>query len=106
MGISPRKTASEFVAFVRDQGVVGLAVGFLIGGAVSKLVTAFIIDIITPILGLAFGAAGNLKEATFNIGSATIAWGDFVSAGIDFVVIAAVVYAGIKLFGIEHNPKK
>lgn len=106
MPISPRKTVSEFVAFIQDQGVVGLAVGFLIGGAVSKLVTAFIIDIVTPLVGLAFGAVGNLKEATFHIGSATVAWGDFVSTGIDFLVVAAVVYVGIRLFGIEHNPKK
>ncbi|MEK7632909.1 MAG: MscL family protein [Patescibacteria group bacterium] len=106
MTISPRKTVSEFVVFIKEQGVVGLAVGFLIGGAVSKLVSAFILDIVTPLVGLAFGAVGSLKEATLQIGTATIAWGDFVSTGIDFIVIAAVVYIGIRLFGIEHGTKK
>jgi len=106
MKISARKTVGEFVTFVRDQGVIGLAVGFLIGGAVSKLVTAFIVDIVTPMISMAFGGIGNLKEATFQINGVTIAWGDFVSVGIDFIVIAAVVYAGIRLFGIEHGTKK
>ncbi len=80
-----------------------LAIGFLIGGAVSKLVTALITDIINPLVGLALGAAGNLKEATFMIGSATIAWGDFVSSIIDFLVIALVVYFGVKLLGIDKK---
>lgn len=102
MPISPKKTVSEFVQFIREQGVVGLAVGFLIGGAVSKLVTAFVTDIITPIIGLAFGAIGNLREASIHIGQATIAWGDFVSSGVDFLVIAGVVYVGIRLFGTKH----
>jgi large conductance mechanosensitive channel len=103
MSIAPKHVAHEFFQFVREQGVITLAIGFLIGGAVSKLVTALIVDIINPIVGLALGAAGNLKEATFAIGSATIAWGDFVSAIIDFLVIALVVYFGIKLLGIEKK---
>ena len=93
----------DFFRFVREQGVMTLAIGFLIGGAVSKLVTALITDIINPLVGLALGAAGNLKEATFMIGSATIAWGDFVSSIIDFLVIALVVYFGVKLLGIDKK---
>ena len=95
--------ARDFLRFIQEQGVVGLAIGFLIGGAVSKLVTAFITDLITPILGLLLGAAGNLKEATFMIGTATIAWGDLVSTLIDFVVISFVVYLGIKVLKIEKK---
>ncbi len=105
MPISPKRAAQDFFKFVREQGVITLAIGFLIGGAVSKLVTALITDIITPLVGLALGAAGNLKEATFMIGSATIAWGNFVSTCFDFLVIAAIVYVGIKILGIDKHSK-
>ncbi len=103
MSITPKRVAHEFFQFVREQGVITLAIGFLIGGAVSKLVTAFITDIVNPLVGLALGAAGNLKEATIMVGSATIAWGDFISVTIDFLVIALVVYFGIKLLGIDKK---
>lgn len=105
MPISPKRAAQDFFTFVREQGVITLAIGFLIGGAVSKLVTAFITDIINPLVGLALGAAGNLKEATFMIGPATIAWGDFISSCIDFLVIAVIVYIGINILGIDKLDK-
>lgn len=100
MPLPLKRTTQEFFNFVREQGVITLAIGFLIGGAVSKLVTAFITDLVNPIVGLALGAAGNLKEATFMIGSATIAWGNFVSTLIDFLVIAILVYVGIRGLGM------
>lgn len=84
-----------FVVFIREQGVVGLAVGFLLGGAVSKLVSAFVTDIINPIIGGLIGLDG-LKGASFHIGSANFLWGDFLTTLIDFIIVAAVVYYGVK----------
>ena len=95
-----------FVNFIREQGVVGLAVGFLLGGAVSKLVTALINDLINPILGLILGAAGNLKDAYLPLGQARLMWGDFVATLIDFSVIAAVVYFGVRGLGLDKLDKK
>lgn len=101
-----KKHIDGFIDFVREQGVVGLAVGFILGGAVSKVVTALITDIINPLLGLALGAAGGLKTASFHIGSAEILYGDLLSVLIDFLVIALVVYFGVKLIGIDKIDKK
>ena len=53
-----------FTDFIREQGVVGLAVGFILGGAVSKVVSSLVSDIINPVLGIVLGAAGNLSECT------------------------------------------
>ena len=39
---------SDFINFIRKQGVIGLAIGFILGGAVSKLVSALVSDISTP----------------------------------------------------------
>lgn len=95
-----------FIDFIREQGVVGLAVGFILGGAVSKVVTALVTDIINPLVGAALGAAGGLKTASFGIGSARILYGDFISVTIDFVVIALVVYVGVKIIGFDRLDKK
>ncbi|MFA5098440.1 MAG: MscL family protein [Candidatus Margulisiibacteriota bacterium] len=95
-----------FLDFIREQGVVGLAVGFILGGAVSKLVTAIITDIINPILGLALGMTAGLKEASLDIGSARILYGDLISVFIDFTVIAFVVYFGVKLLKFDKLDKK
>ncbi len=95
-----------FLDFVREQGVVGLAVGFILGGAVSKLVSALVEDIISPILALGLSNVENLQKAYIQIGSAKIMWGNFLNVFIDFVVIALVVYSGVKLLKLDKLDKK
>lgn len=94
-----------FLNFIREQGVVGLAVGFLLGGAVSKLVTALINDLINPILSLILGSVGNLKDASWTIAGASFMWGNLLSTFIDFAVIAAVVYYGVHGLGLDKIDK-
>lgn len=94
-----------FLNFIREQGVVGLAVGFLLGGAVSKLVTALITDIVNPLLSGLLGFAGNLRDAYFQVGTARILWGDLFASLIDFAVIAAVVYFGVHGLGLDKIDK-
>ena len=95
-----------FVEFIRKQGVIGLAVGFILGGAVSKVVSSLVTDVINPVLGVALGAVGDLDSATLKIGSVQILWGSFLSATIDFLVIALVVYYGVKLLKLDKSDKK
>lgn len=92
--------------FVREQGVVGLAVGFILGGAISKVVSSLVKDIINPILGIFLGVAGNLSSYSLKIGSAEIMWGSFLSVLIDFLVIALVVYFGVKKLKLDRLDKK
>lgn len=96
----------QFFAFVREQGVIGLAIGFILGGAVTKLVAAFVQDIINPLVGIALGAADELNNAVITIGSAKIMWGHFLNTVIDFLIIAAVVYVGVKILGLDRLDKK
>jgi len=95
-----------FMDFVREQGVVGLAVGFILGGAISKVVSSLVKDIINPILGIILGAAGNLSSYSLKIGSAEVMWGSFLSVLIDFLVIASVVYFGVKKLKLDRLDKK
>lgn len=95
-----------FIDFIREQGVIGLAVGFILGGAVSKVVSALVTDIINPLLGVVLGAAGDLKTAAISVGPAKILYGDLISVVIDFLVVAAVVYFGVKIIGLDRLDKK
>lgn len=95
-----------FLNFIREQGVVGLAVGFILGGAVSKVVAAVVTDIVNPLLGVILGAAGNLKDAALQVGAAKILWGDFLATVIDFLVVALVVYFGVKWLRLDKLDKK
>ena len=95
-----------FVTFIRTQGVVGLAVGFILGGAVSKVVSSLVADIINPLLGPLLGAAGDLKSAVLDLGPIHLAWGDFLVTLIDFLVIAMVVYWGVKGLKLDQLDKK
>lgn len=101
-----KENINGFVNFVREQGVVGLAVGFILGGAVSKVVSALVTDVINPLLGLVLGQTEGLKTASFGVGEAQILYGDFLSVVIDFVVITLVVYFGVKFLGLNKLDKK
>ena len=95
-----------FINFVREQGVMGLAVGFILGGAVSKVVSALVTDIINPLLSVALGAGEGLLTATLRVGTAEILYGDMIAVIVDFLVIALVVYFGVKFLGIDRLDKK
>jgi large conductance mechanosensitive channel len=95
-----------FLEFVRSQGVVGLAVGFLLGGAVSKFVTALVTDLINPLLAPILGAAGNFRDATLSLGPVHLLYGDFIAQLIDFTVIAAIVYFVVHGLGLDKIDKK
>ncbi|MFA5095184.1 MAG: MscL family protein [Candidatus Paceibacterota bacterium] len=94
-----------FIDFIREQGVVGLAIGFILGGAVSKVVSALVTDIINPILSIIIGVTGELKTASFGMGSVQILYGDLISVVIDFLIVAFVVYFGFKILRIEKLDK-
>lgn len=96
----------DFIAFIREQGVVGLAIGFILGGAVSQVVASLVKDIINPIIGIVLGSAGSLSSASFNVLGASILWGNFVSVLINFVIVAGVVYYGFKGLGLDKLDKK
>lgn len=95
-----------FIEFIKEQGVVGLAVGFILGGAVSKLVSAIVTDLINPLLGVGLGMVGGLRSASFAVGPAVFLYGDLISVLIDFVVVALVVYFGVKLLRLDEHIKK
>lgn len=90
-----------FITFIRERGVVGLAIGFILGGAITKLVTSLVNDLVNPIVGIIMGRAEDLKKMYLPIGEAKIMWGSFITSFIDFLIIALVVYFGVKGLGLD-----
>lgn len=101
-----QKYLEDFLNFVREQGIIGLAIAFILGAAVTKLVKSFVDDIINPFIGIFLGKLGSLQELVITIAGADIKIGNFISSLIDFLIIAAVVYFGFKLLGLEKLDKK
>ncbi len=96
----------DFIEFIREHGIFSLALGIIIGGAVTRLVTALVADLINPIIGIFLGSLGDLNKITIPVLNANILIGSFISAVIDFLIIVAVVYFVIKKLGLEKLDKK
>ena len=94
---------SGFRNFLRNQGIITLAIGFILGGAISKFVSSLVADIIYPIMNGLMGGVNDLNSEVYHIGKTSIFYGRFLNNGIDFIVIALVVYAGVKLMRIDQE---
>ncbi|MFO0765178.1 MAG: MscL family protein, partial [Patescibacteria group bacterium] len=97
-----KETITEFIVFVREQGVVSLAIAFILGGAINKVVTSLVQDVIQPFIGLIFGSTQGLKA--WHLGP--ILLGNFAANVIDFLIIAWVVYVIFKKLKLETLDKK
>lgn len=95
----------NFITFIREQGVIGLAIGFLLSGSVSKTVSSLVDNVINPLIGLGLGKV-NLADKMIVIGASTIKYGAFVSSIVDFIIIAAVIYFIFKGLGLDRLDKK
>ena len=81
----------EFVGFLKQYGVVGLAIAVIIGGKLNLLVTSLVNDLVTPlILQPALRAAGvtSIYELSYN----GIMYGKVLGAAIDFIIVAWIVF--------------
>lgn len=96
------KIVLDFWSFIGQQGIFGLAVGFIFGSAISDLVNSLVADIIDPVLGIIFfGKTRGLETAVLMVGDSTIAWGRFAASCIHFVVIALVAFAIVKALHLQ-----
>jgi large conductance mechanosensitive channel len=82
----------EFKAFLMQGNLVLLAVAFVIGLAFAALVTAFVTDWVTPIIGAIFGSSGPFDELSFTLHRSVFHYGHFIDALITFFAIAFAVF--------------
>lgn len=105
VGTGIKNQFSDFVDFIRRQGIVGFAVAFILGGAVSALVASIVTNLVNPILGVVLGRAKDLADTYIAFFGAKIMYGKFINDVINFFVIALVVYFGVKKLGLDKLDK-
>jgi large conductance mechanosensitive channel len=90
--------AAEFKTFLLKQNALALAIGVIIGAAIGKVVSGIAEDLIMPVIGVLYpGGEWRSWQLTIS-GSNAIKFGDFLGRLVDFVIIAGVVFAIVKIF--------
>ena len=100
-----KKFMNEFKEFISRGNVMDMAVGIIIGGAFTSIVSSLVDDIINPILGL-FGGM-NFDQLKVNLlGEVTLNYGKFISTVINFLIMALIVFIMMKVMnGFGENLK-
>ena len=93
----------EFKKFIMRGNVVDLAIGVIIGGAFSKIVSALVDDILMPFVGIFLGGV-DFSSLAIRVGSATLKYGSFIQNVINFLIIGLVLFTLIKT--MEQFKKK
>ena len=95
----------EFMEFLKEYKIIGLAIAFVIGIASKDLINSLVNNIIMPII-TPFIPKGAWETATFSLGPIVIKWGAFLGAFINFVIIATVVFIIVKKIIKEEKVTK
>lgn len=86
----------EFKSFAIKGNVVDLAVGVIIGVAFGKIVASMVEDMVMPVIGSLIGGI-NFSGLAITVGSATIKYGKFLQACLDFLIIAWAIFMVVQL---------
>ena len=92
----------EFKEFAMKGNVMDLAVGVIIGAAFGKIVTSLVNDILMPLIGTLLG--GNFETKVVTINGATIKYGMFIQAIVDFLIIALIIFILVKAMNKLKKP--
>lgn len=85
----------EFREFISRGNVIDLAVAVIIGAAFTAIVTSLVNDIVTPLLGIVLGGV-NFSGLSITIGQASINYGNFIQAVINFLIVAWVIFLMVR----------
>lgn len=86
-----------FKEFISRGNVVDMAVGVVMGGAVTSVVTAIVDKVINPLIAMIFGKPNMDGLLAFTFNGATVSFGAILTALINFLIIAVAVYFCIVL---------
>ena len=104
-----KKFFDEFKKFIERGNVIDLAVGVLIGGAFSKIVSSLVNDLFMPFIGILIGGH-DFTNLTLKVGDAQIRYGSLIQNIVDFLIIAFCIFVFIsiinKFFGKKEEVKE
>lgn len=91
-----KKMLEEFKTFIMRGNVLDLAVGVVMGGAFSKIVSSLVNDIMMPFLGVIIGGL-DFSNLSINFRNAKIMYGSFIQNIIDFLIISFCIFMFVKV---------
>lgn len=98
------KVIKEFKKFISRGNVLDLAVGVIIGGAFSAIVTSLVENIFTPLIGLVMGGI-DFSGLAIKVKDTSIMYGAFIQSIIDFLIVAVCLFIVVKIVN-KFNAKK
>ena len=101
-----KKFLDEFKQFALRGNVMDLAVGVIIGGAFQAITNSLVNDVISPLIGLV--ANTDLSYMIFTVGGVEVRYGSFLTAVINFIIMAFVIFCLVKALNMlsELGKKK
>lgn len=99
-----RAFISEFKTFIARGNVLDMAVGVIIGGAFKAIADSLTNDILMPLLGILVGRV-SFSDLTLTLGEAQIAYGNFIEAVLNFLIMAFAVFCIVKAVNRFHRKK-
>jgi len=100
-----KKIKEEFASFIKSYGVLGVAIGIVMGQAVAKVITVIVEGLVMPVLEVVL-PGNKWQEAVLHLGRVNIKLGLIIAALIDFICISAVVFFMVKYILKVETPKK
>jgi large conductance mechanosensitive channel len=98
--------AKEFLAFLKNYGVIGLAIAVIIGGKANAMVDAVVKELLMPLVGLLL-PSGDWRNLAITVGETKFGIGPVLAALIDFLIVALIVFiVAKKIFKEEVVTKK
>ena len=95
----------EFKKFIARGNVLDLAVGVIVGGAFSSIVTSLVNNIFTPIIGLIVGGV-DFSSLSITFKDTKIMYGAFIQSVIDFLIVAFCLFLVVKAVNkVTHKDK-
>jgi len=91
-----KKIIEEFKTFISRGNVIDMAIGIIIGGAFKAIVDSLVADVISPLIGILGGK--DLSALSIPLrGEATLNYGNFISAILNFLIMAVVIFTIVKV---------
>lgn len=95
----------EFVAFLKNYGVIGLAIAVIIGGKMNELVSSVVNDLLMPLLFQPALRAANVEDIR-KLSAGGILYGKVIGSLIDFLIVAVIVFLFAKMVLKEETVAK
>ena len=95
----------EFRDFIDRGNVIDLALAVIIGGAFGAIITSLVNDIIMPLIGVILGGL-DFAALSIQVGEATILYGSFIQAIVNFLIIAFVLFLIVRGYNKLQKEKE